>query len=238
MPKDRGRFAAWLGTLPVDLQQENAIGLLVYWIAYADDRYDPALKKRIFQLHDPDDKDLIKRWAFKKDAIAFSDAIQYLQSHTYTLQREQIICLLMALLVDERALTPIQNILLRFIADSFGIVKASLSRMYHQAYGGVMPAIPRPDKIVWWEKVDTEQKLRWDARAQLSQSDQIRYRVLLGQPLYEKLDLESLAASYQRAIMRCELKQASELGDWERSLLDLKRARYEVARKSLMKIAT
>ena len=238
MPIDRGRFAAWLDTLPEDLQQENAIGLLVYWIAYADDRYDPALKKRIFQLHDPDDKDLIKRWAFKKDAVAFVDAIQYLQSHTYAQQREQIISLLLALLVDERALTPIQNILLRFIADSFGILKASLGRMFNQAYGDIMPAIPRPDKVIWWEKVDTEQKLRWDARALLSQPDQIRYRVLLGQPLYEKLDLESVAASYQRAIKRCELKQASELGDWERSLLDLKRARFEVARKFLMDSAT
>ena len=238
LPRDRGRFAAWLGTLPEDLQQENAIGLLVYWIAYADDRYDPALKKRIFQLQDPDDKDLIKRWAFKKDAVAFVDAIQYLQSHTYAQQREQIVSLLLALLVDERALTPIQNILLRFIADSFGILKASLSRMFNQAYGGIMPAIPRPDKVIWWEKVDTEQKLRWDARALLSESDQIRYRVLLGQPLYEKLDLESVAASYQRAIKRCELKQASELGDWERSLLDLKRARFEVARKFLMDSAT
>ena len=189
-------------------------------------------------MHDPDDKDLIKRWAFKKDAVAFSDAIMYLQSHTYAQQREQIVSLLMALLVDERALTPIQNILLRFIADSFGIDKASLSMMYHQAYGSAMPAIPRPDKVAWWNKVDTEQKLRWDARALLSQSDQIRYRVLLGQPLLEKLELGSVAASYQRAIERCEIKQVSELGDWERSLLDLKRTRFEIAGASLMDIAT
>ena len=238
LPKDRGRFSTWLGTLPADYQQENAIGLLLYWIAYADDRYDPALKKRIFQLHDPDDKDLIKRWAFKKDAVAFSDAIRHLQSHTYTQQREQIVNLLMALLVDEMALTPVQNILLRFVADSFGILKTSLSRMYHQAYGDVMPAIPRPDKVIWWEKIDAEQKLRWDARALLSQSDQVRYRVLLGQPLYDKLDLSSVVESYRRAIRRCELEQASELGDWERSLLDLKRARFEAARKHLMDIAT
>ena len=238
LPKDRGRFSTWLGTLPADYQQENAIGLLLYWIAYADHRYDPALKKRIFQLHDPDDKDLIKRWAFKKDAVAFSDAIQHLQSHTYTQQREQIVNLLMALLVDEMALTPIQNILLRFVADSFGILKTSLSRMYHQAYGDVMPAIPRPDKVIWWEKIDAEQKLRWDARALLSQSDEVRHRVLLGQPLHDKLDLLSVVASYQRAIRRCELEQASELGDWERSLLDLKRARFEAARKHLLDIAT
>ena len=180
---DRGQFAAWLTHWPAQRQQEHAIELLVYWMAYADNRYDPALKKKIFLMKDPDPHSLIKRWVFQNDAMAFAAAVKHLQLNTDLEQRKQVIDLLMALLVNENALTPNQNVLLRFLADAFGIGGAELEIQFMQAFGQSMHAIPRPDKSVWWKSREAEQKLRWDVHAIARQPEQVRCRIVLGQPL-------------------------------------------------------
>ena len=228
------RFGQWLKTLPELAQQEYSIDLLIYWIAYADNRFDQESKTKVFQMSTPDDSNLVKRWAFKQDALALNDAIEHIKIHTQVLQREQIINLLMTLLVNEKALTPVQNNLLRFIADAFGVGKAYLAKIYHLDYGESIPPLPRPDKLIWWEGIDADQMLRWDARELANQSDQIRYRATLGQPLRGELSQTSVESSYQRAVRRCLPERASELGVRERLLLSTHSEKYRVARNALM----
>lgn len=227
------KFVDWLQNFKAIQQQEYAIEFLIYWMAYADNRFDPELKQRVFQMKNPDIPNLIKRWVFMKDAYAFSDAIAFLQSHTSTLQRRQIIDLLLALLVNERAITPAQNNLLRFLADAFGVGKAVLNEQFSRAYGEPMPAVPRPDKILWWDQITPEQKLRWDARATARQSPAIRCKIMLGQPLQGELDKVSIDKSFHLAMDRCDGKRVNLLGEREASLLATQRDKFEAARNTL-----
>ena len=231
---DCGQFAAWLKHWPAQRQQEHAIELLVYWMAYADNRYDPALKKKIFLMKDPDAHSLIKRWVFRNDATAFADAVKHLQLNTDLEQRKQVIDLLMALLVNENALTPNQNVLLRFLADAFGIGGAELEMQFMQAFGQSMHAIPRPDKTIWWKSREAEQKLRWDVHAIARQPEQVRCRIVLGQPLGGPLNLQSVKRSYAMAISRCNHKRANRLGERERMLLSMQRQKFMAAHNTLL----
>ena len=233
-PADRGRFELWLTHWPVQRQQEHAIELLVYWVAYADNRYDPALKKTIFLMNDPDANSLIKRWVMKNDVTAFADAIKHLQRNTDLAQRKQVIDLLMALLVNENALTPNQNVLLRFLADAFGIGRDELDSQFLQAFGQPMPAMPRPDKSIWWTSLNAEQKLRWDVHAIARQPEQVRHRIVLGQPLEGELNLQSIDKSYAMAMMRCHDKRASKLGEREQMLLQTQRQKIIAAHSALL----
>lgn len=234
LPADRDSFAVWLTQLPAQRQQEHAIELLIYWMAYADNRYDPALKKSIFLMKDPDAHSLIKRWVFKKDASAFADAVKYLQTNTDLEQRRQVIDLLMALLINENALTPNQNVLLRFLADAFGIGRAELETHYRQAFGQTMPITPRPDKSIWWKTLNTEQRLRWNVHAIARLPEKLRFRILLGQPLSGTLDRQSAYRSYTLAMQRCHHEHVSRLGEQERVLLSTKREKFIAAHNALL----
>ncbi len=86
-----------------------SIEFLIYWIAYGDDRYEPAMKEAVFQLQNPDEHEQIKRWVLMQDIYAFSDVVSWLQHNTTLIQREQILDLLMALMINENALTPVRN---------------------------------------------------------------------------------------------------------------------------------
>ncbi len=232
------RFRLWLNDFPVHTQLEFAIELLIYWMAYADNRFDPESKRRILQMKDPDNRSLIKRWAFIKDAHALSDAIGFVQENTSAEQREQIIDLLMALLVNENALTPIQNNLLRFLCDAFGLGSDGLNRQYKRAYGSDIPPIPRPDKIVWWDKISGEQKLRWNARAIAIQPDIIRHRIALGQPLQGDLNKASVVASFNLAARRCHHARVGKLGAREQELMKTHMKKFETARDALLELVT
>ena len=231
-------FAEWLNNFQKNQQQEFAIEFLIYWMAYADNRYDPTLKQRVFEMKNPDIPNLIKRWVFMKDANAFADAIGFLQSHTSPQQRRQIINLLMALLVNENALTPAQNNLLRFFADAFGIGKTELNVQFNSAYGQLMPEVPRPDKISWWDQITSEQKLRWDARAAAKQPNHIRCRIALGQPLKGELEQESVNKSFTLAMNRCANERVNTLGEREMSLLATQRKKFASARSTLLELMT
>ncbi|MFK7858991.1 MAG: hypothetical protein AB8B64_09225 [Granulosicoccus sp.] len=235
---DNSVFIEWLADFPAIEQQEYAIEFLVYWMAYADNRFDPTLRKQVFQMKNPDIRTLIKRWVFKKDAIAFADAIGYLQAHTSAAQRRQIIDLLMALLVTEKALTPVQNNLLRFLADAFGIYNAGLNELFIRAYGHTMPVIPRPDKTLWWSQLSAEQKLRWDARAVARQPDHIRYRIALGQPLNGELNPKSVERSFKLAMRRCQHERVNDLGEREMILIETQRKKFETAYEALLEPIT
>lgn len=234
LPADRDSFAFWLTQLPAQRQQEHAIELLIYWMAYADNRYDPALKKSIFLMKDPDAHSLIKRWVFKKDATAFADAVKYLQINTDLEQRRQVIDLLMALLINENALTPNQNVLLRFLADAFGIGRAVLETHYRLAFGQTMPITPRPDKSIWWKTLNTEQRLRWNVHAIAKLPEKLRFRILLGQPLSVTLDPQAAYRSYTLAMKRCHHEHVSRLGERERVLLSTKREKFIAAHNALL----
>ncbi|MFK8080484.1 MAG: hypothetical protein AB8B97_09375 [Granulosicoccus sp.] len=231
-------FTDWLSCFDEKQQQEFCIEFLIYWMAYADNRYDPALKEQVFQMQNPDIRSLIKRWVFKKDAAAFAHSIKFLQTQCSTTQRRQIIDLLMALLVTEKALTPIQNNLLRFLADAFGIYNSGLNELFTRAFGYAMPTIPRPDKIIWWNQLTPEQKLRWDARAIAQQPDQIRYRIALGQPLKGDVNNKSVERSFNLAMRRCHPERVTELGEREVTLLETQKRKFEMAYDALLEPTT
>ena len=234
LPSDRGRFASWLAPLPAENQLGHSIELLIYWMAYADNRYDPALKKEIFMMKEPDAHSLIKRWVFKKDASAFADAVQHLQQNTDLEQRRQIIHLLMALLINEKALTPNQNVFLRFLSDAFGIGRVKLEISYLRAFGHTMPAMPRPDKSIWWQAYDTEQRLRWNFHSIAQLPEPIQSRIALGQPLQGVLHPDALDNSYNLALKRCDHIQVDRLGERVSRLLSNQQKKFTAAYDALL----
>ena len=173
------KSSAWLDNYSREEQLEYAIEFLIYWMAYNDNRYDPETKKRVMRAKNVDHQTLIKRLAFMKDAYAFTATVSLLQKQTNFEQRQQILDLLMALLISENALTPIQNNILRFLADAFGIGNAGISQQFQQAYGHPMPPIPRPDKALWWDQQPENKKIRWDVRAINRLPQLIRQRLSL-----------------------------------------------------------
>jgi len=231
---DRGSFSAWLNASDPDDQLSYAIEFLVYWLAYGDERYDPALKEVLFQLQDPDDHDLIKRWVLKKDALAFRDTISWLQNNTNFEQRQQIIDLLMVLLINERALTPVQNTLLRFLSDAFGIGNAALDKRFREAYGTAMAPLPRVDKPKWWQRQDESASFRWDARSVADESLDLQYRVRLGLDLEGDIDEESVVKGFRRAARRCHPDHFDALTDRERDLAEMQFEKFEDARDYLL----
>lgn len=234
---ERAGLLAWLNHRPADVRQTLAIEFLIYWLAYADDRYEPAMKETIFQIRDPDEHERIKRWVLMQDVYAFSDVVYWLQ-HTSTIaQREQILDLLMTLLINENALTPVQNTALRFLGDAFGLGHDQLDERFKQAYGHSMPPLPRVDKLRWWDQQPVEQQSRWDARTVSLQSRDIQYRVKLGLPLSGEVHEEDVTASFKRAAARCSPHRFNLLGPREQSLAEGQFTKFEFAKDSLLEVS-
>ena len=231
---DRGTFAKWLATVNPDDKLSYAIEFLIYWIAYGDERYDPALKEVLFQLQEPDDRDLIKRWVLKHDVIAFRDTISWLQNNADAIQRRQIIDLLMVVLVNEAALTPVQNTILRFLGDAFGIGNADLDSQYREAFGTAMAPLPRADKPKWWQRQPDTASLRWDARAVADESPDVQYRVRLGLALNGPIDEEAVVKRFRRAARRCHPDRFDTLTERERELAEMQFEKFEDARDFLL----
>lgn len=231
---DRGAFATWLASADPDDQLSYAIEFLIYWIAYGDERYDPALKEVLFQLQEPDDRDLIKRWVLKHDVIAFRDTISWLQNNSDSTQRRQIIDLLMVVLINEGALTPVQNTILRFLGDAFGIGNAGLDAQYREAFGSAMAPLPRADKPKWWQRQPATASLRWDARAVANESLDLQYRVRLGLELDGPVDEEAVVKGFRRAARRCHPERFDTLTERERELAEMQFEKFEDARDYLL----
>ena len=234
MAADRGTFAKWLASVDPDDQLTYAIEFLIYWIAYGDERYDPALKEVLFQLQEPDDHDLIKRWVLKHDVIAFRDTISWLQNNADSVQRRQIIDLLMVVLVNEAALTPVQNTILRFLGDAFGVGNAELDAQYREAFGSAMAPLPRADKPKWWQRQPESASLRWDARAVADEHPDVQYRVRLGLPLDGPIDEEAVVKRFRRAARRCHPERFDTLTVRERELAEMQFEKFEDARDFLL----
>lgn len=230
-------FQAWLSEQPLETRLSYAIEFLVYWMAYGDERYEPELKKKIFTLQDPSDHDLIKRWVLKQDVRAFKETVQWLQKNSSPEQREQVLGLLMALLVNENALTPVQNTLLRFLTDAFGLAPQALDTLYTTFYAQDLPPLPRTDKPLWWDQQAMDHLKRWDARSVSKQTQDIQCRVKLGLPLTGEIQQQVLLQYFQRAADRCQPRHYDQLSSRERLLVERQLGKFEVARDVLMEIS-
>jgi len=225
-------FSGWLMSQPTDEQQSLAIEFLIYWMAYGDERYEPALKQRIFQDPDPSNHDIVKRWVLKEDVHAFADVIEWVQRHTTAVQKEQIVQLLMALLINGESPTPVQNTLLRFLGDVFFLTNPSLDEIFELDFAQSLPAIPRVDRLAWWDRQSPGAVSLWDART-LNASDEItRYAAQLG--VGGDARAEHVEAAYRRAVNRCSPDRFDQLGEREHQLIASRRGRLVEARDELM----
>jgi hypothetical protein len=234
---EQAGFLAWLNHQPADTRQPMSIEFLIYWLAYGDDRYEPAMKEAVFQIQDPDEHEQIKRWVLMQDIYAFSDVVYWLQHNTTLIQREQILDLLMALIINENALTPVQNTILRFLGDAFGLGHDRLDARFRTAFDQAMPPLPRVDKPRWWDRQQEDQRRRWDARTVSRQSREIQYRVKLGLPLTGEVRQKDVAASFRRAAARCHPQRFDHLGPREQSLAERQFEKFQLANDSLLEIS-
>lgn len=220
---------SWLSSLDDDEQLSSAIEFMIYWMAYTDERYQPELKKSVFEIDDPDEHDLIKRRVLSQDTAAFAQTTTWLQENTSADQRVQILKLLMALLVNEEALTPVQNTMLRFLSNAFGMGHEQLDELFQDAFAESLPPMPRPDKPSWWEQQPTDKQKRWDARSVAQQSQSIQSRVKLGLPLSGGFEPEVLEEKYHRAIARCQPERFDLLTEREQLLAEQQQYKFDTA---------
>lgn len=228
-------FGHWLSQQPPTEQRELCIEFLIYWVAYSDDRYEPALKKRLFTANDLNTHDQIKRWVLKQDVFAFSDVVGWIRSNTSQTQRDQCIGLIMALLITENSVTPVQNTLLRFLSDAFNMGKAELELRFETAFGHALPPMPRPDKTAWWMKQNSESVQRWNSRAMASRPEIDQMMARLG--LSEGFNENQVIEAFRRAARRCHPDRFTELGARERALAEQRFIKFEQARDKLLGVS-
>ena len=233
-------FGDWLGTQSVEIRSQRCIEFLIYWIAYGDDRYEPALKQRIFTARDLNEHDLIKRWVLKQDTRAFSDVVVWLRKFSNRIQLQQTMDLLMALLIVEHSVTPVQNTLFRFLADAFGLGVDELEERFEHAFGHRLPPIARVDKPAWWEKQNTTQIIRWDMRLQTGLTEREHLLARLGLShinAEDKFKEADVIQAFRRAARRCHPDRFTTLGSRERMLAARQFAKFEEARDKLLGVS-
>jgi hypothetical protein len=140
----------------------------------------------------------------------------------------------MALLVNENALTPVQNTLLKFLGDAFGLGNERLDVLFRTAYGQTMPQLPRLDKPKWWERQPADSLKRWDARSVSRQHRDIQYRIKLGLPLGGKLNESAVLDCFNRAALRCDPGNFDLLSPREQALAERQLAKFDMATQSLL----
>ena len=233
----RCRFGRWLVDASPTLRRQHAIEFLVYWMAYGDERYDVRTRRTLLERDDVealDPHERIKRHVLERDAAAFADTLLWLQRNTDAVERVQVLDLLMALLVADRAMTPVQNTLLRFVADAFGIPAETLGERHEFAFDAPLPPLPRPDLPAWWEGVEPGLPMRWNARALATLDEHDQHRVRLGLPLGRKIAERRIVEGFRRAARRCRPGRFDALGERERALVERQLVKYEEARDALL----
>jgi hypothetical protein len=222
-------------------EREDQLGLviefMIYWMAFTDERYEPELKRKIFSEKVPDDHNLVKRCVLSQDFSAFANATSWLQKNAAIDEREQVLKLLMALLVYEEGITPVQNTMLRFLSNAFGFTHNQLDQLFQTAFGHVLPSMPRPDKPTWWSKQSPDKLKRWDARSVAQQSQSIQARVRLGLPLSGELNPQQIIERHERAISRCQVENFDLLTIREQQLAEKQQAKYNDAAEVLMEVS-
>lgn len=230
-------YLAWLTHHDEEVRLSLATEFLIYWMAYGDERYEPELRRKIFTMQDPDDHDLIKRWVLKQDIYAFADTVSWLQINASEVQKEQVIRLLMALLINENAVTPVQNTLLRFLGDALAFNKEQLEVMFEKAYGHPMPSLPRTDKPKWWQTQPEDSLKRWDARSISRQSRDIQGRIKLGLPFSDEISEQDINDAFDRANTRCHASHFTQLTARERMLAERQLEKFALARDALLEVS-
>jgi len=220
---------------PKDSQMRFCIDFLVYWMAYGDDRYDPTLKKRIFEARQLSDNDLIKRWVLQNDIHAFAEAVAWMRKNASQAQLEETIALLMALLITENNVTPVQNTLLRFLADAFNMGEDRIQHLFEAAFGHELPPMPRPDRAPWWYKLDNNAVDRWDSRKTAELPEKEKLLIRLG--LTEAHNESDIIQAFRRAAKRCHPDRFSHLSERERAMAEHRFAKFEEARDKLLGVS-
>jgi len=234
-PHWQSGFAAWVQQHSADDQLHLCIDFLIYWMAYGDDRYQPELKKRLFTARDLSQFDEVKRWVLKQDTQAFADVVCMMQTQTNREQREQTLSLLMALLISEHSVTPVQNTLLRFLADAFGVRKHALESNFEKSFGHELPSMPRVDKTRWWEKQHASEMQLWDSRAMLAQPEKVQLLARFG--LAENPEDTDVIQAFRRAALRCHPDRFSSLGERQKTLAAQRFTKFEEARDKLLGVS-
>ena len=225
-------FSNWLYKQTPAEQLSLSIEFLLYWVAFGDERFDPSLKRRIFQTPDPTNQDIIKRWVLKEDVHAFSDVIDWVQQNTSGIQKEQIIRLLMALLINGDVPTPVQNTVLRFLSDVFYLDNPTLETIFEEDFGSSLPAMPRVDRVAWWQRQTPAAVSLWDARSIGDGDELLRHAAQLG--LKRGARAEHIEAAYEQAFIRCNPERFDHLGEREHQLIASRRSRLLQAYDELM----
>ncbi len=228
-------FGQSLMQQPEENRMESCIEFLIYWVAYGDDRYQPDLKKRLFTGTTLSWHDQIKRWVLKQDVFAFADVVGWLRNNASQKQLDQTIALIMALLVTEHNVTPVQNTLLRFLSDAFNIGKERLEQRFEKAFGHPLPPVPRTDNYAWWTKQSSDAPQLWDARAMALKPETEQMIARLG--LAANYDESQIINAFRRAARRCHPDRFSALGERERALAEQQFIKFEQARDRLLGVS-
>lgn len=228
-------FGKWLAQQPQDQRLQSCVEFLIYWMAYGDERYDPAMKRKLFLARDLNSHDLIKRWVLKRDANAFADVIAWTRLHATAVQLEQIVDLLMALLVTPNSVTPVQTTLLRFLGDVFGMGSEVLEARFERAFGHCLPGVPRVDKLAWWQKQSQQQIDRWEAPflTKIPEREQLKARLGLADDFSEA----DVVQAFRRAARRCHPDCFNALDEQERMLAARQFTKFEEARDRLLGVS-
>lgn len=235
-PRTLSAFGAWLAEQPDPERRRYATELLVYWLAYADERYEPEAAAAVLDDPAPDAATRIKRWVLQNDAAAFADAVRWTVLNSSREQRRQTLDLLIALLVHDAVPTPTQNTLLRFLADCFGLGEAGLQLAWTQGFDAALPALARVDRDAWWQAQDERAMAERDARHIASRSDEERFIARLGLPLHGTPEPARIRAAHRLAVQRCEPGRFDALGERERQLAARQLARFDEARDALLEV--
>lgn len=145
-------FGRLLAAESPERRVSGCLALLAYWLACADALPDPREKARLLSA-DPRELDLresAKRAACAEDVRAFADAVHGAIDATDPDQRVQLLELLLVVRFVEGGRTGAENLLVRFLADAFGVRVAELTRRHERACGTPLGRLPRLDPVDWW----------------------------------------------------------------------------------------
>ena len=233
-PRARQGFGSWLASRPEEARRGLAVEFLIYWMAWGDERYEPATRDAVFAPDDPDDSTIVKRRVLEEDVDAFAATVRWLVLNASREARSQTLELLVALLVDDPVPTPVQNTLLRFLADAFGLGADALEAQFEDAFDARLPPLPRVDRPDWWAGQDEAGLVRREARTLARAPEAVRHRATLGLPLDGPLDEDDVLEAFELASRRAAPERFDALGERERQLAERRLDRFADAREALL----
>lgn len=212
---ERSRLTLLTAGLSTAERVRHSIELLLYWMSFADDRYDPEMRQRLLGSENLSPHDSIKKIVLLNDHESLADAMKTLKQHSSDAELEQIIKLVLTVLVKAE-ITPSQNLILRFFADYIEIGSDGLDNIYQTLFDRPLPGAPRPDDTRWWRS----QYQNTDAEIQAVRKPESEKEVML-----QRLGLQEPATQLEiqqqmlRIRSRCDSAHYSLLGHKEQQLI-------------------